>query len=72
MPSVGQTKELSAKNCKQIKEELSTDCGTLPQSGVYWVLGQKVYTYVVASYIIICIGSFIFSQLLCAYRFIVT
>ena len=34
MPSVGQTKELSAKNCKEIKEELSTDCGTSPQNGV--------------------------------------
>ena len=46
MPSVGQIKELSAKNCKQIKEALSTDCGTSPQNGVYWVLGQKVAHYI--------------------------
>ena len=44
VPSAGQTKELSAKNCKEIKEELSTDCGISPQNGVYWVQGRQVTT----------------------------
>ena len=46
MPSTGQTKELSAKNCKEIKEALTTDCGTSPQSGVYWVQDHQVAIYI--------------------------
>ena len=42
VPSLGKTKELSANNCKEIKEALSTDCTKSPQSGVYWVQNQQV------------------------------
>ena len=42
LPSTGKTRELSANNCKEIKEALSTDCTVSPQSGVYWVQGQQV------------------------------
>ena len=42
VPSTGKTKELSANNCKEIKEALSTDCTLSPQSGVYWVQNQQV------------------------------
>ncbi|XP_065915058.1 uncharacterized protein [Dysidea avara] len=42
-PSTGKTKELSATNCKQIKEALSTDCTRSPQSGVYWVQDMQIY-----------------------------
>ena len=45
VPSIGKTKELSARNCKEIKEALSTDCGTSSQNGVYWVQGQQVASY---------------------------
>ena len=42
VPSTGKTKELTANNCKQIKEVSSTDCTLSPQSGVYWVQNQQV------------------------------
>ena len=45
VPSTGKTKELSANNCKEIKEALSTDCTKSPQSGVYWVQNQQVTSY---------------------------
>ena len=46
VPSTGKTKELSANNCKEIKEALSTDCTLSPQSGVYWVQNQQVSSYI--------------------------
>ena len=42
VPSTGKTKELSANNCKDIKEALPTDCTLLSESGVYWVQDQQV------------------------------
>ena len=68
VPSTGKTKELSAKNCKEIKETLSTDCGTSPQNGVYWVQGQQVT-------IKHSVAKFFYIHILCYYslfRFIVT
>ena len=46
VPSTGKTRELSANNCKEIREALSTDCTKSPQSGVYWVQNQQVHMYV--------------------------
>ena len=53
MPSTGKSKELSANNCKEIKETLSTDCSQSLQNGVYWVQNQQVckHTYV---YVVMC------------------
>ena len=42
VPSTGKSRELSANNCKEIKETLSTDCSQSPQNGVYWVQNQQV------------------------------
>ena len=42
VPFSGKTKELSAQNCKEIKEALSNEC---LHSGVYWVQNQQVHMY---------------------------
>ena len=52
MPSTGKTRELSANNCKEIKEALSTDCSQSPQNGVYWVQNQQVCSYIYVIYVV--------------------
>ena len=37
-----ENKRTQCKNCKEIRETLSTDCSISPQNGVYWVQGQQV------------------------------
>ena len=46
VPSTGKTSKLSANNCQEIKEALSTDCTKSPQSGIYWVQKQQVCMHV--------------------------
>ncbi|XP_065913418.1 uncharacterized protein [Dysidea avara] len=48
-PSTGKTKELSATNCKQIKEALSTDCTRSLESGVYWAQDMQVCMHFVVT-----------------------
>ena len=50
-PSIGTTKALSATSCKQIKEQLSTDCNAPVTNGLYWVNGVKVKMCICLEYI---------------------
>ena len=53
-PSIGTTKSLSAISCKQIKQQLTTDCNAPSTSGVYWVKGMQECTQLSNVPVLVC------------------
>ena len=50
LPSTGTTKSLSAISCKQIKQQLTTDCNAPVTNGLYWLHGMQVCSYICLEY----------------------
>ena len=53
-PSIGTTKSLSAISCKQIKQQLTTDCNAPVTNGLYWVKGMQECTQSSDEPILVC------------------